>query len=103
MNNNLSKTKHIIILTTKSVQLSLASTNKTSQSALKIRVNGNSGSLSLFSGSVVASALFTTGLFRSNWPTVSQIREKFLRILHHQHVTYQDITTHTPFIVVSKT
>ena len=62
-------------MTTKSVHLSLASTNKTSQSqipapGLNIRVNGNARSLSLFGRSDVAATLFTTGLFRSNWPAV---------------------------------
>ena len=61
-------------MTTKSVHLSLASTNKTSvtDSGLNIRVNGNVRSLSLFSRSDVASTLFTTGLFRSNWPADAQ-------------------------------
>ena len=70
MNNNLLKTKHII----KSVHLSLVSTNKMSQKTfvLNIRVSGNTRSLSLFSRSDVALTLFTTGLFRSNWPTDPQ-------------------------------
>ena len=75
MNNNLSKTKHIIKVTTKSVHLSLASTNKSftvTDSGLNIRVNGNAHSLPLFSRSDVASTLFTTGLFRSNWPADPQ-------------------------------
>ena len=54
-------------MTTKSVHLSLASTI-TEVSGLNIRVNANARSLSLFSRSDVASTLFTTGLFRSNWP-----------------------------------
>ena len=66
----------------------------------------------LFSRSDVALTLFATGLFRSNWPTdpqsliyisqLARIAEKFLRILHHYHVTDQDITKHTPFIVHSR-
>ena len=65
----------------KSVHLSLASTNTnvcsvivTGDSGLNIRVNGNAltRSLPLFSRSDVASTLFTTGLFRSNWPTDPQ-------------------------------
>ena len=56
-------------MSTKSVHLSLASTNYnvTEDSGLNLRVNGNARSLSLFSRSDVASTLFTTGLFRSNW------------------------------------
>ena len=53
-------------MTTKSVHLSLASTNKTyvtvTDSGLNIRVNCNAHSLPLFSRSDVASTLFTTGL-----------------------------------------
>ena len=62
-------------MTTKSVHLSLASTNKNvtvTDSGLNIRVNGNAHSLSLFSRSDVASTLFTTGLFRSHWPADPQ-------------------------------
>ena len=58
-------------MTTKSGQLSLASTKRNvtvTDSGLNIRVNGNARSLSLFSWSDVASTLFTctTGLFRSD-------------------------------------
>ena len=61
-------------MTTKSVHLSLASTkqNVTDDSGLNIRVNGNARSLPLISRSDVASTLFTTGLFRSNWPADPQ-------------------------------
>ena len=61
-------------MTTKSVHLSLASTkqNVTEDSSLNIIVNGNARSFSLFSRSDVASTFFTTGHFRSNWPTDSQ-------------------------------
>ena len=112
MNNNLLKTKTYNQNDNQISTLISGQHKKTSQKkpALNIRVDDNARSLSLFSRSDVASTLFTTGLFRSNWPTdplytphtVSQNREKFLRILHHQHVTDQDITTHTPFMVVSK-
>ena len=74
MNNNLLKTK---TYNQNDNQISTLISgqhkyNVTDDSGLNIRVNGNARSLPLFSRSDVASTLFTTGLFRSNWPADPQ-------------------------------